>query len=90
MENEILKLKMMAERGGYFSESAEYLPPEVEAEFLKNIQLFEDSFDNAEEISVYECIGKPEYKDVHELPSRRIKGRDKKITGTFTFKKHRA
>lgn len=72
IENEILKLKMMAERGAYFGETAEDLPPEVEAEFLKNVQLFEDSFENAEEITIYECIGKPEYKDVNEMTAEEV------------------
>lgn len=79
LENEILKLKMMAERGAYFDESAEDLPPEVEAEFLKNIQLFEDSFDKADEISVYECIGKPAYKDVSKLTADEIKHETKRL-----------
>ena len=79
LENEILKLKMMAERGAYFGERAEDLPPEVEAQFLKNIQLFEDSFDQAEEISVYECIGKPEYKDVDDLTAEEVKDETKRL-----------
>ena len=47
IENEILKLKMQAERNAMFGDNSEDLPPEVEAEFLKNVQLFEDSFDKA-------------------------------------------
>lgn len=72
IENELLKIKMQAERGAYFSEIAEDLPPEVEAEFLKNIQLFEDSFDNAEEVTIYECIGKPSFQELSELTPQEI------------------
>ena len=79
IENEILKLKMAAERGAYFGESAEDLPPEIEAEFLKNIQLFEDSFENGEEITLYECIGKPAYKRVHELAAAEVKDETKRL-----------
>ena len=79
LDNEILKLKMMAERGAYFGESAGDLPPEVEAQFLKNIQLFEDFFDEAEEISVYECIGKPQYKDVDELTAEEVKNETNRL-----------
>jgi hypothetical protein len=69
IENEILKLKMQAERGAMFGGNMEGLPPEVEAEFLKNVQSFEDSFDKAKQISIFECIGKPEYKKTDELKS---------------------
>jgi hypothetical protein len=67
LENEILKLKMQAERGALFGGNMEDLPPEAEAEFLKNVQLFEDSFDKAKQISIYECIGKPAFKKADEL-----------------------
>src|SRR5688572_7134565 len=67
IENEILKLKMQAERDAIFGGNMEDLPPEVEAEFLKNVQLFEDSFDKAEAVTIYECIGQPSYKKIDEL-----------------------
>lgn len=79
LENEILKLKMMAERGAYFGENAEDIPPEVEAQFLRNVQLFEDCFDKAEEISIYEYIGRPQYKDVSGLTAEEITGETKRI-----------
>ncbi len=74
MENEILKLKMQAERGALFGGDMKDLPPEVEAEFLKNVQQFEDSFDKASQITVYECIGKPAYKKAEELMPDEVKG----------------
>src|SRR5688572_5986205 len=67
IENELLKLKMQAERGAFFGGNMDELPPEVEAEFLKNVQSFEDSFDKADQITIYECIGRPAYKKVDEL-----------------------
>jgi hypothetical protein len=73
IENEILKLKMQAERGAFFGGNMEELPPEVEAEFLKNVQQFEDSFDKASEITIYECIGKPVYKKIEELMPDEVK-----------------
>ena len=79
IENEILKLKMQAERGALFGGNMENLPPEAEAEFLKNVQLFEDSFDNAKQITIYECIGSPAYKKVDELKPEEVKGEIKKI-----------
>ena len=67
IENEILKLKMQAERGALFGGSMDDLPPEIESEFLINVQQFEDSFEKAKMISLYECIGRPMYKKVDEL-----------------------
>jgi hypothetical protein len=74
IENQILKLKMQAERGALFGGNLEDLPPEMEAEFLKNVQQFEDSFDKARQITIYECIGKPAYKKVEEVTPEEIKG----------------
>lgn len=80
IKNEILKLKMQAERGALFGGKMEDLPPEVEAEFLKNVQQFEDSFDEAKEITIYECIGSPAYKNVDELKPDEIRPEIIKIT----------
>ena len=73
MENEILKLKMQAERGALFGGNMDDLPPEIESQFLKNVQLFEDSFDKAKMITIYECIGKPAYKKADELKPEEVK-----------------
>ena len=80
IENEILKLKMQAERGAFFGGKVEYLPPELEAEFLKNVQQFEDSFDKASEITIYERIGRPEYKKAEELMPEEVKSEITRIT----------
>ncbi len=74
IENEILKLKMQAEKGALFRGNMEDLPPEMEAEFLKNVQQFEESFDKANQITIYESIGQPEYKMVEELMPEEVKG----------------
>src|SRR5437762_6150214 len=79
IENEILKIKMQAERGAWFGGNMEDLPPEVEAEFLKNVQQFEDSFDKASQVSIYECIGKPEYKKAEELRPEEVKDEITKV-----------
>jgi len=72
IENEILKLKMQAERGAFFGGNMEDLSPEMEVEFLKNVQQFEDSFDNAKSITIYECIGSPAYKKPGELQPEEV------------------
>ncbi len=77
IENEILKLKMQAERGAQFGGNMEDLPPELEASFLKNVQDFENSFDKAKEITIYESIGKPNYIKADDLKPNEV---EKEIT----------
>lgn len=86
IENEILKLRMQAERDAVFGSNMEDLPPEVEAEFLKNVQLFEDSFDKAKVINVYECIGNPSFKMIGELKPEEIEDELTRITGLLRSK----
>ena len=76
IENEFLKIKMKAQYGdGFFmSEGDESLSPEIENQFLKQIMSFERNFKNAEFISLYEKIGKPEYKKIEELQQIEIAG----------------
>ena len=58
IENELLKLKMMAEFGGDFHAENE-MPPEVENVFLKHIQKFHQQQVVAKSVSIWEFIGKP-------------------------------
>lgn len=73
MENEVLKLKMQAESGGLFFKTGEDLSPEIEAAFLKNIQRFEEAFDKAPQITIYEAIGSPPFKNIDELTPPEVK-----------------
>lgn len=77
-ENELLKLKMMAEFGGDFTGS-EHLPPEVEHVFLKQISKFHQLHDKAEMIRIYDFIGAPLYNHVHDLSEKEIKKELKKL-----------
>jgi hypothetical protein len=77
-ENELLKLKMMAEFGGDFSGS-ENLPPEVEHLFLKQINKFHQLHDKAGMIKIYDYIGAPLYNHVHDLSDKEIKQQLKKL-----------
>lgn len=68
MENEFLKIKLKAQYGDAFHmESNAGLPPEIENQFLKNMIAFEDAHANAEFTTVYESIGKPDYRPAEEL-----------------------
>ncbi len=79
IENEILQLKMQAERNAVFGGNMEDLSPEVKAEFLKNVQLFEESFDKAPPVTIYECIGQPTFKKIDGLMADEIKEELKKV-----------
>lgn len=73
IDNEILKLKMMAERGAKFDGDMDEVPPEIEAQFLKNIEEFENFYDNAKLVSIYQYIGKPAYRRTVELDPQNVK-----------------
>jgi hypothetical protein len=77
-ENELLKLKMMAEFGGDFAGS-EHLPPEVEHVFLKQINKFHQLHEKAGMVRIYDFIGAPLYNHVHDLSDKEIKKELKKI-----------
>lgn len=77
-ENELLKLKMMAEFGGDFAGS-ENLPPEVEHAFLKQINRFHQLHDKAGLIKIYDFIGEPLYNHVHDLSDKEIPKELKKL-----------
>ena len=61
LENELLKMKMQAERGAVFGEFQE-MPAAIENEFLKNVQKFEEMWEDCKKVAVYEFIGCPNYR----------------------------
>jgi len=61
-ENELLKIKLKSEFEMKDMKSG--LPDELENEWLNNIYEFEKLYQDAKEISVYERLGKPEYKKI--------------------------
>jgi hypothetical protein len=77
-ENELLKLKMMAEFGGNFMGNDE-IPPEVENKFLKQITKFHKLQENASLIQVYKFIGEPEYDHVNDLSDKQVRSALRKI-----------
>jgi hypothetical protein len=72
IENELLKLKMQAERGGTFY-GGEDIPPEIENQWLQNIQLFEQEWDTGKTIKVYDFIGRPEFKPANTISDDEVK-----------------
>lgn len=63
---ELRKKELERKYGASFGES-ENLSPELENEWLNNIERFEQQFDKAEPIAVWEYMGKPEYRKAEEI-----------------------
>lgn len=71
IENEILKLKMQAETGAVFG-GGENISPEIENEFLNQVQQFEEAWGNVKCIKVYDLVGKPSFKKANELTADEV------------------
>ncbi len=68
MENELTKIRLMFEHGADFHSSDNIdLPPELEYQFLKNIEAFENAHAGAGEITIYDFIGCPPFTSEDEL-----------------------
>ena len=65
-ENEILKLKMLAETGGTLG-GCHNLPPELENLFLQHVQSFENAYRNARQVKVFDLLGQPSFKKESEM-----------------------
>lgn len=71
-ENEFLKLKMMAEWGASFGGESGSLSPELEHQFLQQVQAFETAFQSDSAGSFADSIGRPPFapwEQVQRLPN---------------------
>lgn len=72
-ENEYKRLKLSIEHGPFFSgKTNSNLPSEIEGQFLDYISNFENAFQNAKPISVFEKIGSPKFKLAATLSDEEI------------------
>jgi hypothetical protein len=72
-ENELKKLEISLKTGAHFHTSADAdIPPEVERQFLKNIERFEEAFQSSKFITIYEKVGKPELARPENLSEMEI------------------
>jgi hypothetical protein len=72
MQNDFLKMKMMAESGAIFGGDAD-LPPEIENQFLKNILEFEKVNADSKPVRIFEILGKPFFDDEKNLNSAQFR-----------------
>ena len=70
-ENELMKLKMMAEFGGNFVGSDD-IPADVENQFLKQIISFHKQHESSGLTTVYKFIGEPEYNHVNDMSDKEL------------------
>lgn len=57
LENDFLKMKMMAESGGFFGGNKDLdLPPEIENQFLKNVIEFEKAYAKAKSQKIVDLL----------------------------------
>jgi len=72
-ENEFKKLKLNLEHGAIFPDQLHPdLPPEIESIFLDSIMNFENAYQNVKQISVFDKLGKPEFKTTDTLSNEEI------------------
>jgi hypothetical protein len=72
LENELLKLKLMAENGARFF-SDEEISPELENIFLRQIAAFENAYGQTKPVKIYEFIGSPDFIKEENLDEEEIK-----------------
>jgi hypothetical protein len=72
--NDTKKRKLEERYGGRFSSTGPDLPPEIEAEWLDNIEEFERQFEQAEQTSVGKYVGDPVLKRIEDIAPGDVDG----------------
>ncbi len=75
IDNELKKNALTEKYGAFFSKVNDELPPEIENNWLNYIEDFENQYENAKRITVWEYIGKPEYRRITEINESEISPR---------------
>lgn len=70
-ENAFKKLKLGIESDVFFKNDQGNLPAEIEGQFLDYVNAFEKQYKNAKRITVYEKIGRPNFKKTTEFKTRK-------------------
>ena len=84
-ENKRKKQKLSEKYGAKFSRESN-LPPDIENQWLKSIEQFEKAHENSKMVTIYDYIGKPDYKPLNEIDSNRIKYELEKVVGFLSQK----
>ena len=78
IDNELKKKELEKKYGAHFTELNE-LSPEIENQWLNSIEEFEKQYDNAKKTTVWEYLGKPDYKTKDELLPHEIANELKRL-----------
>ena len=79
IDNELKKKEIEEKYGASFSQSGN-LPPAIEGQWLESIEQFEQQYSKHETISVWEYIGKPEFKKIDKLAPEKISSELEKLS----------
>ncbi|MEO9147360.1 MAG: hypothetical protein ABI237_17560 [Ginsengibacter sp.] len=80
MENDFLKMKMMAESGAWFGGEGG-LPPEIENQFLKNVMEFEKTNANTKPGTIYDILGNPVFEEESSLDEEKFQIEFSRLNG---------
>lgn len=74
-ENAAKQMKLLMQYGMDFSTApgSKELPPEIEGQFLDSVGQFEEQYQNAKQVSLFDFIGKPEFRKEASIPQNEIK-----------------
>lgn len=79
LENEILKLKLQAERGASFLETGNEIPPEIEAQFLQHVQAFEEAWEKDSGHTVHSILGHPVFPPAAGMAPEELEKRNQEL-----------
>jgi len=71
IDTELKKKELEEKYGAHFSENSK-ISPELENKWLNSIEEFEVQFENANQVTVFEFLGKPAFKKIDELKPEEI------------------
>lgn len=71
IDTELKKKELEEKYGMHFSENGN-VQPELESEWLNSIEAFEEQYENAKKITIFEYLGKPSFKKIDELKPKEI------------------
>jgi hypothetical protein len=69
--NQAKKREMAEKYGAHFSEESD-LDPEIESQWLNNIEEYERQYENSRRVSVREFLGSPRFKSFEEIPPEKV------------------
>ncbi len=79
---QLKKMELAAKYGAHFSESNPDLPPEIERQWLNNIEEFEKQFEKSKRTTVRKFVGEPNFKPLNEIPDNEV---EKELNDVLDF-----